>query len=89
MSFGMWRRVDIVLTDVSEEDCLLHSHRRENVKSYKRWDGLYFNIFKHKIRVNDIRICSYFTENTKIAHARSKQLKTMIPMDLLPNTSEP
>jgi hypothetical protein len=58
--FGMWRRVDIVLTDISEEriasifrverietsvnirstgrhiqeDGILHSHRRENLKSY-------------------------------------------------------
>jgi hypothetical protein len=29
----MWRRVEIVLTDVSE-DGFLHSHRRENLKSY-------------------------------------------------------
>jgi hypothetical protein len=42
-SSGMWHRVDMVLTDVSEEritsifrveDCFLHSHRRENLKSY-------------------------------------------------------
>jgi hypothetical protein len=53
-SSGMWRRVDLVWTDVSEEriasifrveksaieepawagGCRLHSHRRENLKSY-------------------------------------------------------
>jgi hypothetical protein len=30
----MWHRVEVVLTDVSE-DCFLHSHRRENLKSYR------------------------------------------------------
>jgi hypothetical protein len=41
----MWHRVAAVLTDVSEErrchipeDCFLHSHRRENLKSYKHRD---------------------------------------------------
>jgi hypothetical protein len=29
----MWHRVEVVLTDVSY--CILHSHRRENLKSYK------------------------------------------------------
>jgi hypothetical protein len=51
-SSGMWRSVDLVLADVSEErssetagdtiatrghvpeDGILHSHRRENLKSY-------------------------------------------------------
>jgi hypothetical protein len=38
-SSGMWRHVDLVLTDVSQEhhiteDGILHSHRRENLKSY-------------------------------------------------------
>jgi hypothetical protein len=47
-SSGMWRRVDIVLTDVPPkrrftqdlhgatppEDGILHSHRREDLKSY-------------------------------------------------------
>jgi hypothetical protein len=46
-SSGIWRREDLVWTDVSEhplytrstrrhipEDGILHSHRRENLKSY-------------------------------------------------------
>jgi hypothetical protein len=38
-SSGMWHRVDMVLTISTRrhipEDCFLHSHRRENLKSYK------------------------------------------------------
>jgi hypothetical protein len=35
VSSGMLRRVALVRTDVSEEPSVLHSHRRENPKSYK------------------------------------------------------
>jgi hypothetical protein len=65
----MWRRVDFVWTDVSEErivpvfrvppkrrftqdlhdipeEGILHSHRRENLKSYKK--QFLFSLFCHK-----------------------------------------
>jgi hypothetical protein len=33
----MWRRVDPVWTDVSEEGRILHGHSRENLRFYKKF----------------------------------------------------
>jgi hypothetical protein len=75
---GMWRRVALVITDVSEEgiachisvDFILHSHRLENLKSYIELNGW---VLKWRRNVSPVRYeLGFYIQKDGILHSHRR-----------------